>query len=266
MLNELYGDPGTPSEERALSVGTIRYIHTITRRVLADAVKWDRLATNPADRATPPKPSAAKRPPMQTWTAGQLAAFLEHVREDRLYAAWRLSAMTGMRRGELLGLRWHDLDLGAQRIAIAETLIGNRQTSTPKTDKSRRSVALDAETILVLRAHRKAQAAEQLALGPSYEDHGLVFCREDGTAIWPRSFSRAFNRHVEAAELPRIPLKNLRHTHATLALQAGVHPKVVQERLGHATIGITLDIYSQAVPAMQESAATTIATLLLENR
>ena len=110
--------------------------------------------------------------------------------------------------------------------------------------------------------HRKAQAEERLALGPAYEDHGLVFCREDGTPIWPRTFSRTFARHVEDAELPMIPLKNLRHTHATLALEAGVHPKVVQERLGHATIGITLDTYSHAIPAMHEGAAATIAALI----
>jgi integrase len=270
MLNALYADLGKPrvvdgKTRPPLSARTIRYIHTITHRALGDAVAWDRLARNPADRATPPSPKATRAPKMQTWTADELRAFLEHVQEDRLYAAWRLSATTGMRRGELLGLPWSELDLDARRLSIVPTLIegkGAPRASEPKTDAGRRSVALDPETVVTLRAHRKHQAAEKLALGPAYQDHGLVFCRVDGIPIWPRSFSRAFDRHREAAGLPRIPLKNLRHTHATLALRAGVHPKVVQERLGHANIGITLDIYSHAIPAMQEDAAAKVAELL----
>jgi integrase len=98
--------------------------------------------------------------------------------------------------------------------------------------------------------------------GPAYEDHGLVFCRENGTPIWPRTFSRSFDHHVRDTGLPKVRLHDLRHTHATLALEAGVHPKVVQERLGHATIAITLDTCSHAIPAMQEDAAAKIAPLL----
>jgi integrase len=124
-----------------------------------------------------------------------------------------------------------------------------------------RSVALDAATVQALRSHRKAQAAEQLAWGPVYTDHGLVFSREDGTPVWPRTFSRAFERHAKTAGLPPIRLHDLRHSWATLALRAGVHPKVVQERLGHASIAITLDVYSHAVPAMQEDAAERVAAL-----
>jgi integrase len=114
-----------------------------------------------------------------------------------------------------------------------------------------------------LRAHRKRQAAERLAWGPAYEDeHDLVFCREDGSPSRPESLSRAFERHAERAGLPAIRFHDLRHTHATLALAAGVHPKVVSERLGHASVGITLDAYSHAIPAMQEDAAARVAALL----
>jgi integrase len=123
-------------------------------------------------------------------------------------------------------------------------------------------VALDAGTIGALRAHRKAQAAERLAFGPAYTDHGLAFCREDGEPLRPRSFSRMFTRHVELAELPRIRLHDLRHTWATLALGAGVHPKIVSERLGHASIAITLDVYSHVSAGMQQDAAETVAALL----
>jgi integrase len=171
-----------------------------------------------------------------------------------------------MRRGEVLGLRWRDLDLGEGRLSVTQQLIqakGEPRISEPKTETSRRSVALDAETVAVPRGHRKAQAAERLAIGPAYQDEfGLVFCREDGTPVWPRTFTRDFAAHVKAAGLPVIRFHDLRHTHATLALQAGVHPKVVQERLGHAKIGITLDTYSHAIPAMQADAAAKVAALI----
>lgn len=108
----------------------------------------------------------------------------------------------------------------------------------------------------------RAQATEKLALGPAYQNREFVFCREDGTPIWPRTFSRTFERLSEDAGLPRIRLHDMRHTHATLALQAGVHPKVISERLGHASIAITLDTYSHAIPAMQEDAAATVAALI----
>jgi integrase len=122
--------------------------------------------------------------------------------------------------------------------------------------------SLARETVTALREHRKHQLEERLAWGPAYQDHGLVFAREDGTPILPRSFSRAFAAHVKAAELPTIRLHDLRHMHATLALEAGIHPKVVSERLGHASVAITLDVYSHAVPARQEDAAAQVATLI----
>jgi integrase len=201
---------------------------------------------------------------MKTWNADELRTFLDHVHDDRLYAAWRLLAQTGMRRGELLGLRWRDLDLEASRCAIVRTLIdGPRKPrfSEPKGGQPR-NVALDPNTVAALRAHRKRQAAEQLALAPAYTDHGLVVCREDGAPLRPRSFSRVFERQARAAGLPRIRLHDLRPTHATLALAANVHPKVVSERLGHAKVSITLDTYSHAIPALQEEAAATVAALI----
>lgn len=145
---------------------------------------------------------------------------------------------------------------------IVQTVVGNRAVSETKSERGRRTIALDQDTVDALRAHHHAQSAERAALGSSYQDGDLVFCREDGTAIWPRSLTRAFAGRVTAAGLPKIRLHDLRHTHATLALQAGVHPKVVQERLGHATISVTLDVYSHAIPAMQEDAAAQVAALV----
>ncbi len=173
--------------------------------------------------------------------------------------------MTGLRRGELLGLGWDAVDFEAGRVAIVRTLIagkGEPRLSEPKTRRGRRSIAIDAGTLDVLRRHADAQLDEQLVWGDAYEGRGLVFCREDGTPIRPRTFSRSFDHHVRDAGLAKIRLHDLRHTHATLALEAGVHPKVISERLGHATIAITLDTYSHAIPAMEEEAAERIAALL----
>lgn len=161
-----------------LSARTVRYTHTIIRRTLADAVRKGLLARNVADLADPPSATEAKAPTMRTWTADELAAFLKHVSEDRLFAAWMTAASTGARRGEVLGARWRDLDLVGRRWGIVQTVIESG-VSRPKSGRSR-SVALDAGTVDTLRAHRKAQAAERLALGPAYVDSDLVFCREDG--------------------------------------------------------------------------------------
>lgn len=270
MLNALYAELASERQvagrtRQPLSPRTILYIHATIRRALADAVSWDLITRNPADRATPPSARVARGQQMRTWTAAQLRIFLEHVVEDRLYAAWRVSGTTGMRRGEVLGLRWRDVDLDAARCSVFQTLItgkGAPRVSEPKTASGRRNVALDPQTVVALRTHRGRQAAEQIALGPAYEDSELVFCHEDGSPIWPRSFSRWFDLHVEKAKLPKIRLHDLRHTHATLALAAGIHPKVVSERLGHSTVGITLDTYSHAIPAMQEDAAVRVAALI----
>jgi integrase len=248
--------------ERGLSRRTVLHVHATVRRALADATRWNLTARNVALQASPPSPA---RPEMRTWTAEQLRQFLEHVADDRLSAMWLLAASTGMRRGEVVGLRWADVDLDAARLAVRQTrvTVGHQvHVNEPKTAKGRRSIALDPATVEALRGHRRQQLAERLAWGPSWADSGLVFVRENGQPLHPREVTRAFSRHVLAAGLPVLPLHGLRHTHATLALQAGVHPKVVQERLGHASISITLDTYSHAVPALEEQAAATVARLV----
>lgn len=202
---------------------------------------------------------------MRTWTSEELKQFLRFVDGDRLMAAWMLASTTGLRRGEVLGLRWQDVDLDAARASVRQTLVSvayEIRLSTPKTARGRRSVALDTRTVAALRAHKKRQAAERLAWGEAYETTGLVFTREKGAAIHPDRFTQMFDKHVRQSGLSRIRLHDLRHTHATLALAAGVHPKVVSERLGHATVAFTLDVYSHAIPALQEDAAERIADLL----
>lgn len=170
-----------------------------------------------------------------------------------------------MRRGEALGLRWCDLDLAAGRASVAQTVIAiNHQVTigSPKTAAGRRTVALDAGTVAALRDHRKRAATERLLMGEGFTDHGLVFCRPDGGPLHPARFSRTFTEQAERAGLQPIRLHDLRHTWATLALSAGVHPRVAQERLGHATIGITLGIYSHVTEGMQADAAALVAGLM----
>jgi integrase len=199
------------------------------------------------------------------WTADVLRRFLDHVRDDRLFSAWRLAASTGLRRGELLGLRWQDVDLDAGRVSVRQTLttVGNKAAfGEPKTARCKRNLALDGVTIGVLRSWRTRQAEERLGFGPAWQDTGLVFSREDGSLIHPDTFSFWFERQVRAAGVSRIRFHDLRHTHATLALQAGVPAKVVSERLGHATVAFTLDVYSHVIPALQEDAAERIAALV----
>ena len=257
-LNALYAD----LLERGLSARTVLHVHATIRRALADAARWGLVPRNVALLASPPRPG---RPELQVWTAAELRAFLAHVEGDRLYALWLLAASTGMRRGELLGVQWSDVDLGRVRIAVRRSLVtvGHEVVvSEPKTAKGRRSVALDPATVAGLKAWRKQQTAERLAWGPAWTDSGLVFTREDGRPLHPREVTRAFSRHVLDARVPIIRLHDLRHTHATLALAAGAHPKVVQERLGHANIAITLDTYSHVVPALEEQAARTVAALV----
>lgn len=272
MLNGLYADLSKGSEDhRKLSARSVAYVHVILHRALRDALKWNMVMRNVAAAADPPRAKASDRPSMDTWTAAELGSFLRGEDDDRLLGCWWLLASTGMRRGEALGLRWSDLDLDNARLSINRTLVTTEARragqpgmawSTPKTAKGRRSVALDTATVAALRAHRVRQAAEKLAIGAGYRDEHLVFCQLDGTPIHPKTLSWNFGAKIKRLGLRRIRLHGLRHSHATLALQAGVHPKVVQERLGHANIGISLDTYSHVTPAMQAEAAEKVAALL----
>jgi integrase len=187
--------------------------------------------------------------------------------EDRAAALWILMASTGMRRGEAIGLTWDVTDLDAGRLQVVRTLItvGNEiHWSSPKTARGRRAVALDAGTVTALRRHRARQAEEKLALGTEYEDAGLVFSRPDGRPLHPKWVSDEFQRRAGQLDLPVIRLHDLRHTYATLALQAGIQTKIVSERIGHASTSITSDIYQHVSPEMQADAAEAVGRLLFD--
>jgi len=269
QINVLYATLARCGKQngQGLSPRTIHHVHAVLHRACRDAVRWNRLSRNPVEAADPPRISDALHE-MTTWSAKQLAAFLDSVRDSRLHPLWHTLAMTGLRRGEALGLRWEDVDLENARLSVRRALIPcGREVvaSEPKTARGRRSVALDGETVEVLRGQAARQLEEQTG-SEDWTDSGLVFTKDDGEALHPEDVTRYFRIAVRKAMLPRIRLHDLRHTHATLALAAGIHPKVVSERLGHATVSFTLDVYSHAIPAMQEEAAERIAGLVLAAR
>lgn len=271
MLNRLYAElldhgrlDGKPG---GLSRRSVRYVHSIIGRALGDAVRWGRILRNPSLAATPPRAAQTKTqsPEMKTWDAETLAGFLQAERASRYHVAFLFLATTGCRRGEALGLRWGDVDLAAGRSSLRHTIgaIEHRiyEKSTPKSHRAR-VIDLDADTVAALRSWRIQQAEERLLLGPAYDDRSLVFCHPDGRPYHPDRFSREFDRRIARHLVPRIRLHDLRHTWATLALQAGVDVKIVSERLGHASATITWDIYQHVTPAMKSDAAGRVADLI----
>jgi integrase len=262
FYQELLAD-GRLRDGQGMAPKTVQNIHAILHRALRDAMRWGYVARNVADAVDPPKGLPAER---QVWTPEQLRAFLTHVREDRLYAAWLLVATTGLRRAELAGLRWVDVDFEVGRVSPRRPRVVVDYAvveSDAKTPKGRRSLALDPVTFATLKAHRVRQAEEKTIVGPGYQDSGLVFTMPDGSPIHPQRISAWFVQHTRAAGLPRIRLHDVRHSYATAALAAGVSPKVISQRLGHATIAITMDTYSHIIPGLDEQAAETVARLIL---
>jgi integrase len=211
QINGLYAKlalSGKKDGKSGLSSLTIRHVHACLHRALKDAVRWERLTRNPIEAADPPRINGDGTKELKTWNAEQLKAFLDFTRDDPLSSLWHLLAMTGVRRGEALGLRWEDVDLEAGRLAVRRALIPNGAVvviSEPKTARGRRTVALDPATVEVL----KGQAARQLkdqAKKKDWHDTGLVFTKEDGEAWHPEVITRFFGLAVARSKLPRIRL------------------------------------------------------------
>ena len=246
---------------RVLSPATRRAVLVLLHHALGDAVRDGLLRSNPATGVRRPK---VRQPEMKTWNRQELASFLAATRENRLSPLWRLLAMTGLRRGEALGLKWPDVDLAAGRLSIQRQRVATgyevaeRQTKTGRG----RSVSIDSATAETLRQQSERQLDDAREWGAAWQSTGHVFTRENGEPWHPDRVRILFGQAVAALDVPRIRLHDLRHTWATLALQAGIHPKVVQERLGHANIAITMDRYAHVLPNLQESAAELVAALV----
>jgi integrase len=237
---------------KGLSPTTVRRVDATLRRAFRDAVRWGLLEKNPVEGCDPPR--QARNDVMRTWSLDELRAFLELTRDDEWAELWLLLATTGMRRGEALGLRWSDVDLSTRAISIRQTivLVGHRpHIAEPKSARSRRVIVLDTKT---------ADALDRIR--PNSTPRDFVFRAADRDPVHPAAVSRRFREIVDGSSLPRIRLHDLRHTYATLALQSGVHPKIVSERLGHSTIALTLDVYSHALPTLQREAADRVAELI----
>jgi len=252
---------------RPQSAKSVRNLHVIIHKALKDAVAWGYLVRNPADAAKAPRQGRSKK--FSTWTAEQVAQFLDHVGGTEFGVLYMVLATTAVRRSEVLGLRWCDIDSDRGEMSIVQSVVlvsGAATMSIPKTAGSVRSVSLDAGTVDALRKHRLAAIRHGLATGRTIDSDGLVFVGEDGQLIKPDRITRTFTRLSKEAGLPHIRLHDLRHTWATLALRNGTHPKIVQERLGHADISTTLNTYSHVTAGMQAQAAEDIASLILPSR
>lgn len=243
--------------DSGLAPSSVRKDHNALHSALKHAVRMQLLATNPADFVVPPR---VTRKEMKVLDEVQSAAMLHAAEGTDLHMPLLLALGTGMRRGELLGLRWADVNLDGRALVVAQTLqeaYGKLHFKEPKTVKSRRAVTLPGVVVDALRIHRAAQAKKTLAREPGYVESDLVLAAPGGGPWWPSNFDRVWRRFKTKQKL-EIRFHDLRHTHATQLLKAGVHPKVVSERLGHASIGITLDTYSHVMPGMQEEAAEKI--------
>jgi integrase len=244
---------------------TVELCHRRLSQALDQAVSWSIVIRNVCDQVKPPRVTH-KRP--DVWSRDELLAFLDASRDDGLAPLWGLAAATGMRLGELLGLRWRDLDLDGGLLQVEQTVTvmkgekrGVLAIGAPKTTASRRKIRIDPGTIDDLKAHRKVQLAQRIGASV-WEDNDLVFCTESGKPVHPSNVSRSFVRLIAGAKLRRIRFHDIRHTHATLLLQAGTPIKVVSERLGHAKTSITMGIYAHVLPDMQDQAVETISKML----
>lgn len=239
--------------DAGLSRRTVHYIHSIIHKALRQAVRWGIVARNVSDLVDAPSP---KRRPPSVYTAEQVQTFLSSVKDDRFYLIYVLAIYGGFREGELLGLHAEDVQLEAGVITVkraAQYLLGKGVVITePKTAKSRRSVKLPTTALKVLEEYLKQLNINQ----------GLIFTTASGNPISPRFLVKKFKQAITKAGLPDIRFHDLRHTSATLLLSANVHPKVVQERLGHSSITLTMDTYSHVIPGMQDEAAEKLDLIL----
>ena len=250
--------------DSGLSPRTVQYIHVTIHKALKQALNDGLVPRNVAEAVKPPQ---VRREEIEPLTPEQTKKLVEFVSEDRLAALYVLAVTAGLRQGELLGLKWEDVDLDHGILRVKRTLSGIKDGkpifSTPKTAKGRRSVQLTAKAVEALEKHRERQIEERKQLVELWRDCDLVFPTRVGTPISRHNLvTRSFKPLLVRAGLPDIRFHDLRHTCATLMLFVGTNPKVVQEMLGHANVSITLDTYSHLLPNMQGEAVGRLDNLL----
>lgn len=245
--------------KKGLSATAVVQVHRILRQALSHGVKWGLLTRNVADATTPPR---IERKEMAVWDEDTTQQFIAAASESRFGEFYQLALLTGMRRSELAGLQWASVNFATGRLSVVKTLqriSGHGLVEgQPKTARSRRSIALSPDAVALLHEIRGRQIAQQIALGEVWQDTGFVFTKADGRQVDPDMISKDFPKVVEAAGLPHLTLHGLRHAHATTLLEEGFNPKVVSERLGHATIATTMEVYSHVLPGLQDEVALAI--------
>ena len=272
-LDALYADllaRGGIRGDGRLSLATVHQVHVILGKALHDAERKGLVTRSVARLAPPPTLTAARSraPEMKVWAPAELRRFLAGLEGDPWEAVVHVLAMTGMRRSEVVALRWCDIDFHRNRLTIhqaATFLNGKEVVGTPKSRRSRRVIDLDAVTVAVLRGHRTAQLEQRMFVGAGAPaDDDRVFGLADGRPMRGDSITRAFGRLVGQSGLPPIRLHDLRHTHATHLLAAGVNVKLFSERLGHASVSFTLDTYGHCLPGQQAEAAAAVSSLVFK--
>jgi integrase len=250
-----------------LAPKTVRNVHRMLHRALSDAVAWRYLAHNPAAHASLPRTQRGSKVRPTPWTVEELTTWLGVALQDRDAGMWVLVTTTGMRRSELAGLARSAVDLDAGRVTIEPTRIvvaGHAQDSDGKTDASRRRITIDVFTVSSLREHFRRMEEEARALGSFVGPESLMFCHPDGRPLHPDTITRRFNRLVDNAAVRPIRLHDVRHTYATLSLDAGINPKKVSDRIGHADVGFTLSTYIHRSTSQDSEAADLFADLLAD--
>ena len=241
---------------------TVELLHNMLHRAMRDAVRWNLILHNPCDLVDAPK---GKKPEMRTLSPEEAGRFVAAVKEDRFEALLLLAITSGMRRGELLGLKWGDIDLGSGVLQVSRTMgriRGSMRENEPKTASSRRRIDLIQEAVDALRRHQTRQQEARLAAGQNWEERDLVFCNRYGRPLNPSYLvDTHFKPLLAKAKLPAIRFHDLRHSAATLLFAFGTHPKIVQELLGHSSIAMTVDTYPHAVPGMQREAVSRLSGL-----
>ena len=245
-----------------ISARTVQYLHAVIRRALEIALRWGFVVRNVAKLVEPPR---VKRQEVKPLSPEQAKTFLEAAKEDRLYAMYVVALALGLRQGELFGLKWEDVDFdtGTLRIVRAlQRIDGKPQFVEPKSDKSRRVIALPRFVVDTLREHKVRQLEERLLVGSRWQDWGLVFSTSVGTPLENSNTLKAFKALLRRAGLPDMRFHDLRHSAASLLLAQGLSPRVIMEVLGHSQIGLTMNTYAHVLPALQREAAEAMDKLL----